>query len=45
MQLCWLTCACTRLNAEEVVRVGGLPVLAGLLQRCVGVVPQQGEQQ
>ncbi len=42
VQLCWLTCVCTRLNADELVRVGGVPVLTGLLQRCMGLMPSGG---
>jgi hypothetical protein len=38
-ELCWLTCACSRLNAEELTRAGGLRLLGGLLVRCIAVVP------
>lgn len=34
-ELMWLTCASSRLNANELLRAGGLDVLAGLLTRCV----------
>lgn len=39
MQLCWLTCAASRLNGEELSRSGGVALLGGLLGRCVGVLP------
>lgn len=36
IELCWLTCVASRRNAEELLRSGGLPLLAGLLTRyCV----------
>jgi DnaJ family protein C protein 13 len=34
IELCWLTCVASRRNAEELLRSGGLPLLAGLLTRC-----------
>jgi DnaJ family protein C protein 13 len=33
IELCWLTCVASRRNAEELMRSGGLPLLAGLLTR------------
>ena len=33
IELCWLTCVASRRNAEELLRSGGLPLLAGLLTR------------
>ncbi|KAF8069423.1 GRV2 [Scenedesmus sp. PABB004] len=39
IELCWLTCVASRRNAEELLRSGGLPLLAGLLSRCVGILP------
>jgi DnaJ family protein C protein 13 len=33
IELCWLTCVASRRNAEELLRSGGLPLLAGLLSR------------
>lgn len=33
IELCWLTCVVSRRNAEELMRSGGLPLLAGLLTR------------
>jgi DnaJ family protein C protein 13 len=35
IELCWLTCVASRRNAEELMRSGGLPLLAGLLTRYV----------
>lgn len=37
-ELIWLTCASSSLNGEELVRDGGVPLLATLLSRCMGVV-------
>ncbi|KAJ4958164.1 hypothetical protein NE237_025275 [Protea cynaroides] len=37
-ELVWLTCASSSLNGEELVRNGGIPLLANLLSRCMGVV-------
>lgn len=34
-ELCWLTCACSRLNGDELARAGGLRLLARLLMRCM----------
>lgn len=34
IELCWLTCVASKRNAEELLRSGGLPLLAGLLTRC-----------
>ena len=34
-ELCWLTCACSRLNGDELARAGGLRLLARLLMRCI----------
>jgi hypothetical protein len=35
VELCWLTCACSRLNGEELTRSGGVALLGELLMRCV----------
>ncbi|KAK6941565.1 GYF domain 2 [Dillenia turbinata] len=37
-ELVWLTCASSSLNGEELVRDGGIQLLATLLSRCMGVV-------
>ncbi|KAF6175251.1 hypothetical protein GIB67_030469 [Kingdonia uniflora] len=37
-ELTCLTCASSSLNGEELVRDGGIPLLATLLSRCMGVV-------
>ncbi|XP_068464472.1 dnaJ homolog subfamily C GRV2 isoform X2 [Phaseolus vulgaris] len=37
-ELVWLTCASSKLNGEELVRDGGVHLLATLLSRCMGVV-------
>lgn len=37
-ELVWLTCASSSLNGEELVRDGGIPLLATLLSRCMCVV-------
>ncbi|KAL4192406.1 hypothetical protein AMTRI_Chr06g171860 [Amborella trichopoda] len=37
-ELIWLTCAFSSLNGEELVRDSGIPLLATLLSRCMGVV-------
>ncbi|KAF8389019.1 hypothetical protein HHK36_025704 [Tetracentron sinense] len=37
-ELIWLTCASSSLNGEELVRDGGIPLLAALLSRCMCVV-------
>ncbi|KAJ8637711.1 hypothetical protein MRB53_011978 [Persea americana] len=37
-ELIWLTCAFSSLNGEELVRDGGIPLLATLLSRCMCVV-------
>ncbi|KAJ4953933.1 hypothetical protein NE237_030765 [Protea cynaroides] len=37
-KLVWLTCASSSLNGEELVRDGGIPLLANLLSRCMCVV-------
>ncbi|GAB2292159.1 DnaJ sub C grv2 [Dionaea muscipula] len=37
-ELTWLTCASSSLNGEELVRDGGIQLLATLLSRCMGVV-------
>ncbi|KHN15141.1 DnaJ like subfamily C member 13 [Glycine soja] len=37
-ELVWLTCASSSLNGEELVRDGGVHLLATLLSRCMGVV-------
>ena len=34
-ELCWLTCAASRLNGEELTRAGGLRLLGRLLMRCI----------
>ena len=40
VELCWLTCVSSDLNAEELTRCGGIGVLGGLLQRCYAVMPR-----
>ncbi|AQL05333.1 DnaJ homolog subfamily C GRV2 [Zea mays] len=37
-ELIWLTCASSSLNGEELIRDGGIPLLATLLSRCMCVV-------
>ncbi|XP_024523013.1 dnaJ homolog subfamily C GRV2 isoform X1 [Selaginella moellendorffii] len=37
-ELAWLTCLSSALNGEELVRDGGVPLLATLLSRCMYVV-------
>ncbi|KAK1282702.1 hypothetical protein QJS10_CPB22g00984 [Acorus calamus] len=37
-ELIWLTCASSLMNGEELVRDGGIPLLATLLSRCMCVV-------
>lgn len=37
-ELIWLTCASSLLNGEELVRDGGIPLLATLLSRCMCIV-------
>ncbi|KAK6156515.1 hypothetical protein DH2020_010763 [Rehmannia glutinosa] len=37
-ELVWLTCESSSLNGEELVRDGGIPLLATLLSRCMCVV-------
>ncbi|XP_042055385.1 dnaJ homolog subfamily C GRV2-like [Salvia splendens] len=37
-ELVWLTCGSSSLNGEELVRDGGIPLLATLLSRCTCVV-------
>lgn len=37
-ELLWLTCASSSLNGEELVRDGGIQLLATLLSRCMGIV-------
>ncbi|KAK4420269.1 DnaJsubfamily C GRV2 [Sesamum alatum] len=37
-ELVWLTCESSSLNGEELVRDGGIPLLANLLSRCMCVV-------
>lgn len=39
MELCWLTCVSSELNAEELTRCGGVTILGRLLQRCYAVIP------
>eukprot|EP00854_Cymbomonas_tetramitiformis_P001459 gene1459-2082_t len=39
-QLCWLTCVSSAKNGEEILRVGGLPTLATLLNRCMSLLPR-----
>lgn len=34
-ELCWLTCAASRLNGDELTRAGGLGLLGRLLSRCI----------
>ncbi|KAL6906330.1 hypothetical protein ACP4OV_003931 [Aristida adscensionis] len=37
-ELIWLTCASSSLNGEELIRDGGIPLLATLLSRCMCIV-------
>ncbi|KAH0456168.1 hypothetical protein IEQ34_014075 [Dendrobium chrysotoxum] len=37
-ELIWLTCASSALNGKELIRDGGISLLAALLSRCMGVV-------
>ncbi|KAL8040659.1 hypothetical protein ABFX02_10G112300 [Erythranthe guttata] len=37
-ELVWLTCESSSLNGEQLVRDGGIPLLATLLSRCMSVV-------
>lgn len=37
-ELIWLTCASSSLNGKELIRDGGISLLAALLSRCMGVV-------
>eukprot|EP00850_Spirogloea_muscicola_P013506 SM000092S24474 [mRNA] locus=s92:75259:82133:- [translate_table: standard] len=37
-ELVWLTCVSSPLNGEELARDGGVPLLASLLSRCLGIV-------
>lgn len=39
LELCWLTCDVSELNAEELMRSGGADLLGGLLDRCVSAMP------
>lgn len=39
VELCWLTCVSSELNAEELTRCGGITILGRLLQRCFAVIP------
>jgi len=39
VELCWLTCVASALNAEELLRCGGCSVLSHLLSRCAGIMP------
>jgi hypothetical protein len=38
MELCWLTCVSSELNAEELTRSGGVDTVGALLRRCVDVM-------
>jgi DnaJ family protein C protein 13 len=38
-ELCWLTCAASPRNGEELARSGGVALVGALLARCVAVVP------
>ncbi|RLN19119.1 hypothetical protein C2845_PM02G19270 [Panicum miliaceum] len=37
-ELIWLTCASSSLNGEELIRDGGIPLLATLLSRCMCII-------
>ncbi|KAK8945096.1 hypothetical protein KSP39_PZI008112 [Platanthera zijinensis] len=37
-ELIWLTCTSSSLNGKELIRDGGITILAALLSRCMGVV-------
>jgi DnaJ family protein C protein 13 len=39
VELTWLTCVASALNAEELLRCGGAGVLSSLLSRCAGIMP------
>lgn len=39
VELCWLTCVSSELNAEELTRCSGVSILGRLLQRCFAVMP------
>eukprot|EP00890_Picochlorum_soloecismus_P001518 jgi/Picsp_1/2367/NSC_05830-R1_dnaj homolog subfamily c member 13 len=38
LKLCWLTCKSSDLNAEELMRSGGVSLLSSLCSRCVSVI-------
>ena len=38
LNLCWLTCESSELNAEELMRSGGVSLLSSLCSRCVSVI-------
>lgn len=39
-ELCWLTCAASKLNGEELARSGGVHLMGDLLTRCISVMPE-----
>lgn len=44
-ELCWLTCAASRLNGDELTRAGGLHLLGHLLSRCIAGLDWAGRGQ
>lgn len=40
VELCWLTCASSELNGEELTRSGGVDILGSLLARCCAIMPK-----
>lgn len=40
VELCWLTCASSELNGEELTRAGGVDILGSLLARCCAIMPK-----
>jgi DnaJ family protein C protein 13 len=38
-ELCWLICAASKLNGEELARSGGVHLMGELLTRCISIMP------
>lgn len=38
-ELCWLICAASKLNGEELARSGGVQLMGELLTRCISIMP------
>ena len=38
-ELCWLTCEASELNAEELMRSGGIDILEKIFSRCISIAP------